>query len=353
MVLRIVHTVFTLIELVWRIFPHLILNNILTFRNRRRSLSVAAFRRSTVTVFFLHALHAHAKHGRFVIWTPFIWCEMGSRTCCSKWSTVDDDDADDGNDCKCDASSSSLLPLDVDVAIGDKTAIVKKFVPQLSLVIVSWRFINPINSRRSQQITGHFLSLPNKFATCLIVTNWYRSFTKCNLLRLLWLLVIDLQRNLFLFDTTEMCTNFVIITQTHTNTQAIQWYFPTVCFLVSYFTMSDCLQSIGACISQLWRALFLNHFQITSHSIKIIYFTIKHKRSIFQHMNNTFHLKYRNNVDENWLEIFFVSVFWNINQSGSHGCPLWIFFILWFFVAEKFGFQLHRGTVKWRDEANR
>lgn len=55
----------------------------LTFRKRRRSLNVAAFRRSTATLFFLHALQAHVKHGRFVC-SPFIECVSGSRMCCSK-----------------------------------------------------------------------------------------------------------------------------------------------------------------------------------------------------------------------------------------------------------------------------
>lgn len=320
MVLRIVHTVLhTLIALVWRIFHHIIL----TFRNRRRSLSVAAFRRSTVTVFFLHALHAHAKHGRFVIWTPLIWCEMGSRTCCSKWSTVDDD-ADDGNDCKCDASSSSLLPLDVDVAIGDKTAIVKKFVPQFSSVIVSWRFINPISFRRLQQITGHFLSLQIEFATCLIVTNWNRSFTKCNLFRLLWLLVIDLLRNLFLFDTTEMCTNFVIIT--HTLTDWSEKVFNCVFSRLVFHDVWLPRVNQGAHFPVVEIIVSESHpNHLTLYKNHLFYHYMYTNCFIFS--THEQHFSFEVSAILSTKICWFFSLVWYLNKNGSHGCPL-IFFSL-------------------------
>lgn len=92
----------------------------LTLRRRRRSRSVAAFRRSTVTLFFLHALQAHVRHGRFDGNVSAVWLS-GSKTWCSNCSTLsaDDDDVDADELC-----SSSWLPVDIDVVAGDKIPIV-------------------------------------------------------------------------------------------------------------------------------------------------------------------------------------------------------------------------------------
>lgn len=60
-----------------------------TFLRRRRSRNVAAFRRSTATLFFLHALHAQVRHGRFVWPSVSPNRASGSKTCSSWCSTVD------------------------------------------------------------------------------------------------------------------------------------------------------------------------------------------------------------------------------------------------------------------------
>lgn len=53
----------------------------LTLRSLRRSLIVAAFRLSTVTLFLLHALHAHSKQVRAWAWPAT--CVVGAST----WGT--------------------------------------------------------------------------------------------------------------------------------------------------------------------------------------------------------------------------------------------------------------------------
>lgn len=54
----------------------------LTFLSLLLSLSVAARRLSTVTLFFLHALHAHVKHGWFLL-----AIQRGARMCSSTDAT--------------------------------------------------------------------------------------------------------------------------------------------------------------------------------------------------------------------------------------------------------------------------
>lgn len=55
-------------EKCWRVFTLKFSSQpLLTFRSLRRSLIVAARLRSTVTLFFLHALHAHVRQGWFLL----------------------------------------------------------------------------------------------------------------------------------------------------------------------------------------------------------------------------------------------------------------------------------------------